>query len=52
MTPLTTNIGDSKTLLIGMRWEHRPFVPAGAWNLVWTLKLDPLTQSDAQANIQ
>jgi len=49
---LTAHLGDTRTFAIPLRWGNRPFVPGGEWNLLWTLKSDPSTQTDAQAKIQ
>ena len=48
---LASHIGDTRTLSIPLRWGNRAFVPGG-YDLLWTLKADPLTETDAQAKVQ
>ena len=49
---LTQRIGDTKTHTIPLSWSGRPFVPGGEWHLVFTVKSDPNTQTDEQAELQ
>lgn len=48
---LTQRIGDGKTHSISLSWNGRPFAPTG-YDLLWTLKADPATETDAQAKVQ
>ena len=49
---LTSHIGDTKTFSIPLRWGSRAFVPGSDWQLIFTVKSDPLTQTDEQRLLQ
>jgi len=49
---LTSHIGDTKTFSIPLRWGNRAFVPGSGWALLFTVKSDPLAQTDEQRLFQ
>ena len=52
MTPLSQRLGDLKSHSVLLTWGSRPFSPGAEWTLLWTLKSNPLTQADADADCQ
>lgn len=48
---LTRYLGDQSTLRIPMQWMRSPFVPAGEYFLLWTLK-DELNDPDEYSKVQ
>lgn len=49
---LSQSIGDTVTHRIPLRWRGRPFEPGAAFFLIFTVKADKDTDTDAQAKIQ
>lgn len=52
MLQLTQRHGDSKTHSIPLRWEGSAFAPDNLWNLVFSVKSSPETQTDDEAEFQ
>jgi hypothetical protein len=52
MPKLTLDLGDTKTFRVPLRLDGRPFDASGSWGLTFTVKSDPLTETDAEALFQ